>query len=174
MARQPIKTGDLELPPFGQWEPGWFLLTAGDFAAGAYNTMTVSWGTLGILWGKPLAQCYVRPQRHTRQFIDQYPTWTLCAFAEAQRPALNLLGSLSGRDGDKIAKAGLTPEASQVVAAPSFAEAELVIECRTLYTTDLDPARFVDPSIHEVYPSKDYHRCYFGEVVAVSGTAAYR
>ncbi len=159
--------------PYALWEKSWLLLTSGDFSAGKYNCMTVSWGSLGQMWGRPFAMVVVRPQRYTRQFIEQYPTFTLCAFPHSYRPALNLLGTLSGRDGDKLAQAGLTPVASSAVAAPGYAQAELVIECRKIYWQDYDPAHFLDPEIDRNYPAKDYHRMYFGEILAVRGTPGY-
>ena len=116
----------------------------------------------------------VRPVRHTYSFIERHATFTLCAFPEDRHDALLLLGTKSGRDGDKIAEAGLTPQASTVVAAPGFSEAELVLECRKIYSDDVDPARFLDPTIDRNYPNRDYHRIYFGEIVGVTGTAKYR
>lgn len=95
-------------------------------------------------------------------------------FPAALKPALNLLGSRSGRDGDKIAASGLHPIASKLVSAPSFEEAELVVECRKIYWQDIDPRHFLDPSVEEHYPKSDYHRLYFGEILAVQGVDAYR
>ena len=173
MTRKPIAIEKFLAHPFARWEPGWLLLTSGDFAAGKYNCMTVSWGGLGVLWGRPFAQVVVRPQRYTFQFIEQYPTFTLCAFPKKYRPALNLLGTKSGRDGDKITEARLTPTVSSSVAAPCYAEAELVIECRKIYWQDLDPTHFLDPDIDRNYPIKDYHRAYFGQILAVAGVESY-
>jgi flavin reductase (DIM6/NTAB) family NADH-FMN oxidoreductase RutF len=133
--------------------------------------MTVSWGSLGVIWNKPFAQVVVRPQRYTFQFLEQYPTFTLCAFPRQFRKALSLLGSRSGRDGDKIAASGLTPIPAAVAAAPLYAEASLAIECRTLYWQDLDPAHFLDPAIQANYPHNDYHRAFFGEILAVSAAS---
>ena len=79
----------------------------------------------------------------------------------------------SREQADKIAESGLTPVASTQVAAPTFAEAELVIECQKTYWQDMEPAQFLDPGIEKVYAAKDYHRIYFGEIVAISGTEAY-
>jgi flavin reductase (DIM6/NTAB) family NADH-FMN oxidoreductase RutF len=166
MEHKPIPLEQLSARPVGLWEPGWFLLTSGDFAAGKFNTMTVSWGGMGVMWGKPFAQVVVRPHRYTFQFIEQYPTFTLCAFSQEYRAALNLLGTKSGRDGDKIAQSGLTPVASGAVPAPAFAEAELVLCCRKIYWHDFDPGHFLDPNIDRHYPRHDYHRSYFGEILA--------
>ncbi|MCX7682720.1 MAG: flavin reductase [Anaerolineae bacterium] len=170
---QPIAVDDLVVRPHDLWSRQWLLLTAGDWKAGHFNTMTVGWGMLGTLWGKPVAQVFVRPTRYTYAFMERYESFTLCAFPERYRRALSLLGSRSGRDGDKVAQSGLTPVAATRVAAPAFAEAELVIECRKIYWSDLDPAHFLAPEIADNYPLRDYHRCYVGEIVAVFGTPAY-
>jgi flavin reductase (DIM6/NTAB) family NADH-FMN oxidoreductase RutF len=174
MTRQPIEITQFAARPHGLWEPGWFLLTSGNFAAGEYNTMTVSWGSLGVMWGRPFAQVVVRPQRYTFQFMEKYPTFTLCAFSREYRAALNLLGAKSGRRGNKIAETVLTPAAASIVEAPVFEQAELAIECRKLYWQDFDPSHFVLPEIDRNYPSKDYHRVYYGEVVALTGVEKYR
>lgn len=174
MTREAIPIEDLNVRIHHLWDVQWLLLTAGNFATKTCNTMTVSWGSLGVMWNRPFAQVVVRPVRHTFGFIEKHPTFTLCAFPGEYQDALQLLGSKSGRDGDKIAESGLTPQASSVVAAPGFAEAELVLECRKMYSDDVDPARFLDPAVDRYYPDKDYHRIYFGEIVAITGTAKYR
>jgi flavin reductase (DIM6/NTAB) family NADH-FMN oxidoreductase RutF len=172
--RQPIPAHDFLTRVFHLWDKQWFLLTAGDFAAGHYNAMTVSWGAMGGLWGRPFVQVVVRPTRHTYGFMERYDAFTLCTFPEAYRKALDLLGTKSGRDGDKIAESGLTPVASTRVAAPSFAEADLVIECHKIYWADLEPDHFLSSDIRGHYPIKDYHRVYYGEIVAIEGEDAYR
>jgi flavin reductase (DIM6/NTAB) family NADH-FMN oxidoreductase RutF len=174
MKREAIPADELKVRIHSLWDAQWFLLTAGDYAARDFNTMTVSWGSLGTMWNRPFAQVVVRPGRHTYGFIERHPTFTLSAFPEKCHDALMLLGTKSGRDGDKIAEAGLTPQAATTIAAPGFDEAELVIECRKIYSDDFDPARFVDPTIDQNYPDKDYHRIYYGEIVAVTGTAKFR
>ena len=151
--------------PFEIYDKRWFLLTAGDFAAGDYNTMTVSWGFFGTMWGLPVAQVVVRPQRHTRLFMDKYDTFTLCSFPEEFRPALTLLGAKSGRDGDKIAESGLHPAASAHVAAPSFKEADLTFECRKLFRQQMSPDSFLSEKASKNYPARDYHICYIGEIL---------
>ncbi|MBM3152112.1 MAG: flavin reductase family protein [Chloroflexi bacterium] len=169
----PIPIEQFLARPFHLFDQTWLLLTCGDFSAHDFNTMTISWGSLGAMWNRPFAQVVVRPTRHTYQFMERYETFTLAAFPEACRPALQLLGSKSGREGDKIAEAGLTPVAARHVPAPAFAEAELVIECRKIYWDDFDPARFLDPAINRLYRD-DYHRIYYGEILAVSGVETYR
>jgi flavin reductase (DIM6/NTAB) family NADH-FMN oxidoreductase RutF len=167
----PIAVDKLSLPPVQAWND-WLLLTAGDFAAKKYNAMTVGWGSMGVMWGKPFVQVVVRPTRHTHGFMQRCDTFTVCAFPAACRPALNILGTKSGRDGDKIAESGLTPVASRSVAAPSFKEAELVIECRKIYAAQFNPAHFIADFIAGNY-TNDYHWSYYGELVAVSGVEKY-
>lgn len=171
MQRNPIPIADFTVRPYHDWEKRWLLLTSGDFAQGKYNTMVVGWGSFGVMWSKPFALVVVRPQRHTYQFMEAFDTFTLCAFPPEQRKAMQLLGSRSGRDGDKIAVSGLTPIAACQVAAPAFAEAELVVECHKSYWQDLDPAHFLLPYIQSNYPREDYHRMYFGEILGVYGAS---
>lgn len=168
-----IPIEQLMLRPISVWAPNWLLLTSGDFVAGDYNTMTVAWGSLGMMWNLPFAQVVVRPVRYTYEFMEKYDTFTLTSFPGKYRKALKLLGSTSGRDGDKIATAGLTPTAASQVAAPSFAEAKLLIECRKMYWQDVDPAHFLDKRLAKQYPQADYHRIYYGEIIAVSGAPRF-
>ncbi len=156
------------------WDEQWFLLSSGDFKNDDYNTMTVSWGFFGILWHRPCAIVAVRPQRYTFEFIEKNDDFTLCAFPENYHDDLNILGSRSGRDEDKIGLTDLHPCAAKVVSSPAFSEAELVVECKKIYSDDFDPAHFIDPTIEENYPQKDYHRFYIGEVVKISGIEKYR
>lgn len=173
MERSPIAIENFTVKAYGLFEVNWMLLTAGDFAAQQFNTMTISWGSLGVMWNKPFAQVVVRPVRYTYEFIEQFDTFTLCAFPPQYHRALSLLGAKSGRDGNKIAEAGLTPAAAPCVAAPAYKEAELVIACRKMYWQDIDPAHFLNPQIDRNYPQKDYHRIYYGEIMAVEGVSHY-
>jgi flavin reductase (DIM6/NTAB) family NADH-FMN oxidoreductase RutF len=169
-----IDPSDLALRPVHSWESTWFLLASGDLAAGAFNFMTVAWGGLGCMWKRPLAMVVVRPTRYTYEFMEKYPDFTLSRFPAQYEAKLSWCGSHSGRKVDKVKHTGLTPEAGLRVAAPVFAEAELVLECRKTYWSDFEPARFLASYIAGNYPKKDYHRMYFGEIVAASGTPAFR
>jgi len=169
MTNSPIALQELLLKPFSIFDDQWFLLTCGDFSTHHFNSMTISWGSIGIMWNKPFVQAVVRPTRFTHEFMQAYPDFTVCAFPETHRPALQLLGSASGRNGDKIAKSGLTPLAGSQVGSPVYAEANLIIECRKMYTDVFDPANFLDPAIDRNYRNKDYHTVYFGEVLNISG-----
>lgn len=173
MTRKTLALEEFLFKPFAKWNGQGLLLTAGSFEAGHYNCMTVGWGSLGIMWSLPFVQVVVRPVRYTYQFMEQYDTFTVCAFPEKYAPALDLLGNKSGRDGDKIREAGLTPIASSLVAAPGFSEASLILECRKIYWDDLEKAHFLDPRLEKKYPAKDYHRVYYGEIVAIQGEDEY-
>jgi flavin reductase (DIM6/NTAB) family NADH-FMN oxidoreductase RutF len=173
MERIDIPFEQFAVRPVKAWEKDWLLLAAGDLAAGDWNCMTVGWGAFGSMWRRPMALIVVRPTRHTRGFTERYDTFTLSSFPEALRPALDYCGSHSGRDGDKAKAAGITPVAARLVKAPGFSEAELVVECRKIYFDDLEPRQFLADWIEASYPNKDYHRMYFGEIVAISGTPKY-
>jgi flavin reductase (DIM6/NTAB) family NADH-FMN oxidoreductase RutF len=173
MNRNPIELTNLRIQPHDLFDNQWLLLAAGDFTAGDFNAMTIGWGAVGTMWSKPFVMVAVRHSRYTFQFMEKYNTFTLSGFPAQYQDALNLLGSKSGRDGDKIRESGLTPIASSMVAAPSFAEAELVIECRKVYENDLNPAHFMDESIYRHYPKRDFHRIYYGWIEKAFGTNKY-
>jgi flavin reductase (DIM6/NTAB) family NADH-FMN oxidoreductase RutF len=152
---------------------GWMLITAG--AEGDWNTMTASWGGLGVLWGRDVAFMFIRPSRRTFDFANDNELFTLSFFAESYREALNFIGSNSGRDYDKAAETGLNPlvfgggiAEGRAAGAIGFREAENIIICRKLYTHDFDPKKFLDaPLIEKAYNGKDYHRMYVGEILTV-------
>ena len=141
----------------------WLLLTAEK--DGKVNTMTCSWGGLGVIWAVPAATVYVRPQRYTLEFLEAADGYTLSFLPEKYRAALNLLGSKSGRGCDKIAQSGLTVVKKEGL--PSFAEAELVLYCRKLYCQFLTEESFIDRAIADkMYPDRDFHKMYIGEITA--------
>jgi flavin reductase (DIM6/NTAB) family NADH-FMN oxidoreductase RutF len=162
--KKEIDPFELEVKVNELWMNKWLLLTSGNYEQNDFNTMTVAWGSLGIMWNRPFAQAVVRPTRFTYEFIEKYDSFTLCSFPDKFRDALKLLGTKSGRDTDKITKSGLTPVKSVSIDSPSFEEADLVLECRKIYFDDFKPANFIDPEIDKNYPLKDYHRIYFGEI----------
>ena len=147
--------------PFKLIGKDWMLITAG--TPESFNTMTASWGGLGVLWEKKVAFCFIRPTRHTFGFMEKAEAFTLSFFNEEHRKALVFCGSRSGRDTDKIKGAGLVPVKKDN--SVYFEEARLVLVCRKLYYQDISPAQFLDPKISEMYPLKDYHRMYAGEIV---------
>jgi len=158
-----IKPTDIAENAFKLIGKDWMLITAGN--GESFNTMTASWGGLGVIWNKNVCFCFVRPQRYTYEFLERESSFTLSFFDEKYRNALNICGSKSGRDCDKVAEAGLTPMVCSS-GSVSFREARLVIECRKIYFQDIDPKNFLDDLIAGNYPKADYHRMYIGEITA--------
>lgn len=142
----------------------WMLITAGTMDA--FNTMTASWGGMGVLWNKSVCYIVVRPQRYTYTFLEKHNYFTLSFFHEKYRDVLKFCGARSGRDVNKAEKTGITPVQTGN-GAVFFSEARLVLECKIIYFQDLDPNNFIDPSIIENYPNRDYHRMYIGEILSV-------
>ncbi|MHC1693717.1 MAG: flavin reductase [Eubacteriales bacterium] len=129
------------------------------------NAMTASWGGMGHIWGKDMLFCVIRPQRYTYEFIEQLDYYTLCFFEDKKhRKELGLLGSVSGRDTDKITSSGLTV-IDTAHGTSAFEEARLIYVLRKVYYQDFDPSRFLASEINDTYAAKDYHRMYFGEIV---------
>lgn len=156
-----INIADLSFKPFELISKDWMLITSGDEQG--FNTMTASWGGLGVLWHKNVVTVYIRPQRYTYEFVEKNGLLTLSFFGEEHRSALTLCGSKSGRDCDKAKEAGLTP--LFVDGTTAFEEANLVLVCKKLYFDDLEPKQFLDSEIEKNYAAKDYHRMYILEIV---------
>ena len=143
----------------------WMLITAGRLDH--YNTMTASWGHMGIMWNLPVAMAWIRPQRYTFEFAEQYSDFTLSFFTEEHRKALQFCGSRSGRDHNKAAETGLTPLATEA-GNVFFQEARLVMECRKIYSDDLKKEKFILPEVAQKnYAKGDFHRFYMGEIFNV-------
>lgn len=164
-----ITPKDFSTSIFKLWDHDWLLLTSGDFQTGMYNAMTIAWGGLGIMWNMPIAMVVVRPSRYTYEFINAYDFFTVCGFPPTYRHALSLLGTKSGRDGNKIGESGLTPIRHASGGAPSYKEANLMIACRKIYFADFDPTHFMDERIEKQYSGSDYHRMLYGEILSIEG-----
>ena len=154
---------DLNVNAFSVFDRQWALVTAGQ--EGDFNTMTISWGGLGTLWGKPVATVYVKPVRYTHEFLDRYDKFTVSFFPGTYKKALALLGSRSGRDGDKVAAAGLTP--AYLDGAVTFREAERTLVCRKIYRQDLDLAAVPAEEAAAYYAAEAPHTMYIGQVLEV-------
>ncbi|MDU1412010.1 MAG: flavin reductase family protein [Clostridium sp.] len=139
----------------------WLLLTAEK--EGKANTMTASWGGLGILWNKKVAYIFIRPQRYTKEFVDSADRLSISVLPNDYRKELGYLGRISGRDEDKISKANLTVKEYEDV--PYFEEARLTMICKKLYAQELKEECFIDKEIiDKCYPQKDYHTMYVVEI----------
>ena len=164
---------EFSVQPHDLFDRQMVLLTCGDFSKGEFNCMTIGWGSIGTMWNKPYVSVVVRPTRHTFYFMEKYPDFTLTAFPDAFKKDLAYLGSHSGRDEDKLAKTQLTPIKAQQLTAPNYAQAELCIECRQIYSADFLPSNFKSPDLETHYPKKDYHRVYYGEIICIQGDIKY-
>ncbi len=142
----------------------WMLISASDGERS--NTMTASWGCMGVLWNQPVAICFIRPQRYTYTITENTDRLSLAFFDGGYRDALTLCGRTSGRDGDKFERAGLT-ELSSEEGIPYPAEASLVLLCRKLYADDLKKVCFLDPALLSNYADDDFHRVYICEIERV-------
>ena len=143
----------------------WMLITvAGKSECGedVVNTMTASWGGMGFLWNRPVAFCFVRPQRYTFALTEQSERFSLSFFDESYRGALRLCGTKSGRDLNKFEAAGLTPKLHE--GTPIIAEARLNLICRKLYADTLREEGFALPELLQNYTAGDYHRMYVVEI----------
>lgn len=141
----------------------WALLTAG--AKESFNSMTISWGSLGTLWNKPVATVYVRQSRYTHDFMDDNEYFTVSFYPEENKKQLGVLGSKSGRDMDKMTGSGLTPV--EVGESVSFKEAEVTLLCRKLFMQRLDIDKMPADVVSAFYAGGDPHDMYIGEVVDV-------
>lgn len=142
----------------------WMLITAGD--KDKFNMMTASWGGLGMLYGKPVATCFINPTRYTYQLMETNDTYTFTFYTEAYREALRYCGTASGKDADKVKGSGLspitTPEGSQ-----AFSEAWLIIECRKLVSQSITPEAISNEEVKKQWMGKQLHKMYIGEIINV-------
>lgn len=141
----------------------WALVTAGDKEK--WNTMTVSWGGVGELWGKDVVFIFIRPQRYTREFVESSDLFTVSFFDGEFKKELGYCGRMSGRDVDKSAETGLTPEFDN--GAVYISQADTVIICKKIAFQDFNPEGFLDKDIEKNYADNDYHRVYVGEIINV-------
>ncbi|AXU61527.1 flavin reductase [Clostridium sp. HMSC19D02] len=164
MGFREVKIEELQFNPFTKIGKEWLLITAGD--SEKFNTMTASWGGVGVYWGKNVVTTYIRPQRYTKEFVDSNDTFTVAFFDETYREALNICGTISGRDINKIEKAGLTPYFVDDTVA--FEEANMIIVCKKLYHDNMPPENFdAKENDKKWYPEKDYHTMYISEIIKV-------
>lgn len=142
----------------------WLALAAGK--EGDMNAMTIAWGGIGVLWGKPVVTVYVSTDRYTYGFMESNEYFTVTAFPEENRAKLAYIGSHSGRDGDKIKEAGLTAEYTEL-GNPTFTDGRLMIECRKIYSQQFDASRFNDDTKAIYSKGMGVHHLYIGEIVSV-------
>lgn len=132
--------------------------------------MTASWGGLGWLWNKPVAYVFIRSERYTHKFTEGNDRMTLSFYDEKYRKALQLCGTKSGRDLDKIAATGLTPLKLES-GAMTFAEARLTLDCKKLFKSPMKEEYFIDNNVYGRWyndkPGGSLHDIYIVDIEAV-------
>lgn len=152
---------ELTLNPFKTIGKDWMLITPvkGESA----NPMTASWGGLGVLWSRPVAYIFLRPQRLTRELVDDQEGFSLNILDESFRKQYGICGSKSGRDIDKMQVCGFDKRMEGDI--PYIAQAHTVLICKKLYRQHMEPGLFVDPAMNEeFYPESDHHYLYVAEI----------
>ncbi len=156
--------------PFSLIGKSWMLVASanpsGEKCGKDYNMMTASWGGVGILWGKPVAFVFIRPQRHTFSFTEANKTLALSFFDEEYRSALSFCGKYSGREYDKAKECSLTPvfDTDEEERSVWFDEARLVVKTKKLYSQPLDGSFALSDTVRSCYPDGDYHKMYVCEI----------
>jgi len=164
MAFQKINIQDLQMNPFTSIGKEWMLITAGNQKK--VNTMTASWGGVGVLWGQDVVTAYIRPQRYTKEFVDQQECFSLSFFNGNYKKELGVLGTVSGRDQDKIKDVDF--HVTFIEDVPTFEEASVVFIVEKIYEDTIQPEYFKDQSLDQKwYPNKDYHTFYIAKIKAV-------
>lgn len=159
-----ITPEELQNNPFTLIGKDWGLVTAG--TKDKVNTMTISWGGVGIMWGKPVAFVFIRPQRYTKTFVDNNDTLSLSFYDASMRSMLSYMGSHSGKDVDKIKEMKLTTAFENDT--PYFEEATTVLFLRKLYRQTLEENSFLDKEqAQKWYADGDYHDMYVCEIEKV-------
>ncbi|MGN0521977.1 MAG: flavin reductase family protein [Eubacterium sp.] len=159
-----IKLSDIEENMVSLFRDQWALVTAGN--SDKLNTMTVSWGAVGELWGMDMATIYIRPQRYTEEFLDKEDYFTVTFYPQEKKDILRLCGAKSGRDIDKVKECKLTPCFDDK--APYFKEAKIVLICRKVAKSRFNPDEIIDKSIIDKwYEIRDFHYIYQGAVEKV-------
>ena len=162
----PINFTELQQNPAELIGKQWMLITAG--TPEDFNTMTASWGGLGFLWNRPVAFVFVRPNRHTRGYLDAQSSFTLSFMPEKYRSDLLYCGRNSGKDVDKMAATSLSPMTTPN-GLVAMEDADLVLECRKMAVAHMREEDFTDFS--EVAPkwydaTNPLHLVYICEIAA--------
>ena len=145
-------------------EDGLLLATQG--ADGKPNVMTIGWGTIGSIWGRPTFIVLVRPSRYTYSRLEEDGDFTVNVAPAELNQAVSYCGTVSGRDKDKFSDMKLTAVPGKEVKAPIIEECVMHYECRTLHRNDVVPEALVQAVLDDAYAGGDFHRVYFGEIVA--------
>ena len=146
----------------GRVEEGAFLVVQGKEQV---NVMTIGWALWGVVWRRPTMMVAVRTSRFTHKLIEQADSFTVTFPGDDRKKELTLCGSKSGRDMDKFKECGFSTAPSRKISTPVLNIPGYHFECRILYKTPMDP-KVLSPDLGSIYPAKDYHTLYFGEILA--------
>jgi flavin reductase (DIM6/NTAB) family NADH-FMN oxidoreductase RutF len=146
-------------------DPGLLLVSMG--AEQKPNAMAIGWGSVGIIWGKPIFTVLVRPSRYTYKLMNQSDSFTVCVPSESQFDAVDFCGTKSGRNFDKFKECGLEALPSLRIKTPGIDGAPLIYECKIVHTNEVIPSHLTDEIRTKSYAAADYHRIYHGEILAV-------
>ena len=162
----PADVKTLDINPFHAIGDRWALVSAGTPQSG--NTMTISWGFMGVMWNKPSVTVAIRQSRHTKGFIDGAELFTVSFYPDELKKALGFCGSKSGKDFEpngKAAAAGLT--ALDADGALAYEEAELILVCKKTYCAEMSAENFIGgENLSAFYADGDMHTAYIGEIIA--------
>lgn len=135
-------------------------------ADGKINTMTIGWATIGHVWRKDVFMVAVRDSRHTFQLIEKSDNFTVTIPTDNQyKKAIAFCGTKSGRDYDKFSECNLKTSAARTVDSPIIDIPGVQYECKIIFKSAMDPS-FLDEKLDDLYPAKDYHTLYFGEILS--------
>ena len=135
-------------------------------AGNALNTMTIGWATFGFIWQKPIMMVAVRDSRYTFGIIEKASDFTVTIPTGDMMKETTFCGTKSGRDVDKFKMCNLQTAAAQKAASPIIKVPGIHYECRIVFKSAMDPA-YLDQGYDQfLYPQKDYHTLYFGEILA--------
>lgn len=161
---QPVSVDLMECNPFEKIGKEWMLVTAGNEEKA--NTMTASWGGMGVMWGQNVVYVVIRQSRYTKEFIDREGTFSLSFLGEKHRSMLKYLGSVSGRTENKIKEADVELNYAQGV--PFIDQCNLAFICQVMSATVLKPDDFLDQGIDTSwYSDKDYHTLYIAKITDI-------
>jgi len=134
-------------------------------SAEAINTMTIGWATIGYVWRKPIMMIAVRLSRHTFSIIEMAEDFTVSIPSSDMKKEIMFCGTKSGRDYNKFKECNLQTSNSQKVITPIIKVPGIHYECEIVYKSAMDPAYLNKNYDTALYPKKDYHTLYFGEIV---------
>lgn len=131
------------------------------------NPMTIGWGTIGIIWGKPVFIVLVRPSRYTFKLMEKFSEFSVNVPPGRLNREVAICGSKSGRDTDKIKECSFTLEKGKMISVPYIKECLMHYECRTVHKNKVIKTELDEKTVKSYYPGSDLHTIYFGEILGV-------